>query len=267
MAKGEEYVPTRRILILDPRPVFADILREGIEQAGQYVVSVAATGEMALRVLQRDSYHLAIIDVAVRDVAPADLLVELRKIDPYLHVVFIPSFGQELADPLAALDIQGVLHKPFFTNQLDRQIRGFLQKKVITAPPTRTERLREQLDWIEPMLVTFFQELSAELVALVCQEEWIVCLGNVPHMCDDTLLELLEENLQVSGRLAALLGETGQRFELLSFVGRTASFYVLPFDQEVALVAVPGNGVPQGVVHLHIKRVVESLSSLLENER
>lgn len=259
-------VPKPRLLILDPNPDFADILGESLKRTGQYQVSAVSGGEMAVQAARQDGCDLAIMDVALLDVSPTELIARLRELDPYTHVVLIPPFGEELAADLAALDIQGTLHKPFFTRQLDGQIKSFLAQKVRTAPPTRVERLRARLAEIEPLLGDLHNEVSADVVALVCQGELLASSGRMSQEHGQALFQLIQENLETSNRLAAFLGEADGQFQLYSFVGKTLSLYILTFD-DLSLIAIPGNGIPPGVVHLRIKQVVEGLSALLRDDQ
>ncbi len=259
-------MPTRRVLILDLNTDFADILRDGLEQAGKFVISIASTGQMAVEAMRGAKYDLAIIDAAVSDVSPAGLLERLRELDPYIHIVFMPLFGKELDDSLAALDIQGILYKPFFVKQLEEQVPFFLKRKVLTAPPTRVDQVRARAHEILLLLTEFSREVSAKIVALICQDELITYLGRAHDEGGETLVQLILDNLEVANQLATFLGEPDGYFELYSYVGKTVSLYALAFDEDLSLVTVPGNGIPPGVVRLQIKRVVEKMSALLHGD-
>ena len=258
-------MPTRRVLILDSNTDFADILREGLEQVGKLVVSVASTAQRAVEIVRNNEIDLAIVDVTVSDMGPADVLEQLREMDPYIRIVFVPPFGQELDDALAGLDIQGVLHKPFFVGRLEEQCAIFLKTKVLTAPPTRIERVCMRIPDMTPMLTDFSREVSAEIVALICQDEVITYLGQSHETREKTLVQAILDNLEGASRLAVLLGEREGHFDLHSFVGKSSSLYAVTFDQDLSIVAVLGSGVPPGVVRLQIKRVVEDLSALLHD--
>jgi hypothetical protein len=213
--------------------------------------------------VQGETFDLAIVDTLVVDRTPSDLLADLRKIDPYLHIAFIPPFGKELDPPLAVLDIQGVLHKPFIPRKLDALLRSFLQRDVLTAPPSRADVVRGHIDELVPLIDGFRREVSAQLAALICQEELIVCSGQPPFVCGKPLVELILDNFEVSNRLASFFGEPKGRFELSSYAGEKLSLYALSLDGDLALVVVPGNSIPPGVVHLSIKRVVEGITGVL----
>ncbi len=259
--QGEQSVPAHRVLILESNTDFAAILRDGLEQTGKYQTSVVLSGQAAVQAMRDDGYDLAIVDAAVSDIPPGDLLPRLRKFDPYLRVVLVPPFGTELDDSWAAMDIQGILYKPFFLGQLDEQISIFIKRKVQTAPPTRVEMLRASKQEMLPALTNLFQEMSAELVALICQDELITCLERSREVRGEALTPLICDILETASRLAAFLGEPAGHFEFYSCVGQTQSLYVVTFGDDLALITVPGNGIPPGVIHLNIKRVVEELST------
>jgi CheY-like chemotaxis protein len=256
-------VPTRHVLIVDPNAAFAEILRESLEQAGAYAVSVVDTGEAAIARTQSDAFHLAVIDTMLADIEPSDLLAALREIDPFLRIAFIPPFGEELDHDLVSLDIQGILHKPFILQKLDDLVQSFLQQEVVTAPPSRADVVRGYADEIRPLMEAFQREVSARVAALICEEELISYTGRPPYEHGDPLVHLILDNFEVSDRLAAFLDEPNGHFALTSYVGDKLSLYALAFDDGLALVTVPGDGIPPGVVHLAIKRVVEGISELL----
>jgi CheY-like chemotaxis protein len=259
-------VPTRNILVVDPNTAFAEILQESLEQAGAYTVSVAPTGESATALVQGETFDLAVIDTLLADMGPSDLLATLRQVDPYLRVAFIPPFGEELDQGLASLDIQGILHKPFIAYRLDDLVQSFLRQEVVTAPPSRADVVRGYTDRILPLMEDLHHEVSAQVAALICQEELIVYIGQPPYEQGEPLVHLILDNFEVSNRLAAFFGEPDGHFDLTSYVGDKLSLYALAFDQDLALVAVPANSIPPGVVHLAIKRVVEGISRLLADE-
>jgi CheY-like chemotaxis protein len=238
-------MPTRRVLILDSNIDFANILRDGLEQSGTFLVFVASTGRAAVEAVRDNRVDLAIVDVAVAGMSPAGLLEQLRELDPYIRIVFVPPFVGQLAE----------------------QITSFSKKKVLTAPPTRVERVGAQIPRVKPLLAEFSREISAEMVALFCQDELITYLGRSHETCEKTLVQLILDNLESASRLAALLGEADGHFDLHSFVGKTTSLYAVTFDQDLSIVAVLGSGVPPGVVHLQIKRLVEDLSAVLHDDK
>jgi DNA-binding response OmpR family regulator len=259
-------MPTRRVLILDSNTDFADILYDGLARSGKFEILTVTTGQMAVEAVRDNGVDLAIVDAAVSDVSPADLLEQLRALDPAIRIVFVPPFGQELDVKLAALDIQGILDKPFFVSQLAAQGASFLKRKVLTAPPTRIERLCTQLSDITPLLTAFSSEISAEMVALICGEEVVTYLGRSDETREAKLIQVILDNLEGANKLALLLGEQDGHFDLYSFVGKTTSLYAVVFDQDLSIVAILGSGVPPGVVRLQIRRVVEQVSIWLHHD-
>ncbi len=251
-----------RILVVDPQSSFAEILCEGLEKSGDYQAVAVSTGEEALRALREAEYHLVIVDVAVSDPGPAELIAAMRAVNPHLRIVLIPPFGQELDESLASLDIQGVLPKPFFISRLEGQIREFLQRRVKSAPPARAELIRDKEDEIRSLLGDLCRDVSADMAALMCRGEMVVYLGSSDER-GTILSRLMRECFDLSARLATFLHEAEPRFELTCYVGKVSSLYVLMFGQDLALVAVPGAHIPAGAIHLSIKRTVEGLSALL----
>lgn len=253
-----------RILVVDPHSGFAEILCKGLEKGGNYQAVAVPTGQEALQALREAEYQMAIVDVAVSDPGPAELVAAMRAIDPHLRVVLIPPFGQELDEELAALDIQGVLPKPFFVSRLEAQVQEFLQRSVGSEAPAGAELIREKENEIRSLLGDLCSDVSADMAALMYRGEVLVYLGSSEER-GATLSKLMRECFDLSARLAAFLHEAEPRFELTCYVGKVSSLYVLMFGQDLALVAVPGAHIPAGAIHLSIKRTVEGISALLED--
>jgi CheY-like chemotaxis protein len=102
------------------------MLKEGLEKSGDYEVMAVHTGTDALQSIieQKQPFSLAIIDMGVRDIRPGTLVRAIREARSNMRIMLIPLFGQELPPSAQALNIQGVLPKPFFMGELPNLIEA-----------------------------------------------------------------------------------------------------------------------------------------------
>jgi CheY-like chemotaxis protein len=116
----------RRILVVDPDVAFATMLKEGLESSGDYDATAVNTGTDALQSIieQKQPFSLVIIDMGVRDIRPGTLVRAIREAKPNMRILLIPLIGQELPPSAQALNVQGVLPKPFFMGELPNIIEA-----------------------------------------------------------------------------------------------------------------------------------------------
>lgn len=127
------------ILVVDPDEGFGYMLKEGLQNTGQYNATWVHTGGDALQAVVERSFDLVIIDIAVSDMPPPKLVQAIRDAKSGIKIMMIPMMGQDLPDRLKKLEINGVLPKPFFVGDLPNLIDEALgrpKRRSITPPPT-----------------------------------------------------------------------------------------------------------------------------------
>jgi len=122
------------ILIVDSNEAFATILKEGLEQGGEYRTTVTSSGDEAQAALTGTNFDLVIVDLGLEDPDGATFARTLRQEKPDLRLMLIPLMGQELPPELGDLDIQGVLTKPFFFPELPGIIGKALGREIREEP-------------------------------------------------------------------------------------------------------------------------------------
>lgn len=130
------------LLVVDANTAFATMIKQALEDQGDYGVSVVGSAAEAIDLAARTLFDLAIVDMELPDVSGADAIRGLRAICPTLAVIAIP-FQTESADPaFRTLDVQGFLTKPFFLPDLTRIAEEALTRPVGgVAPPPRERTL------------------------------------------------------------------------------------------------------------------------------
>lgn len=125
------------ILVVDSDEGFGLMLKEGLENSGHYKAKCVHTGSDALEVVVEENFDLVIIDLALADMSPLTLIQAVREAKSEMRIMIIPLMGQKLPKKVEALNIDGVLTKPFFVGDLpdliDRAI-GHRRSPASTHP-------------------------------------------------------------------------------------------------------------------------------------
>jgi CheY-like chemotaxis protein len=127
------------ILIVDSNEAFATILREALDQSGEYQTTVANNGEEALAALNAGSFDLAIVDLGLSDPDGVALARTIRHQKPDMRLMLIPIMGEDLPRAAASLKIHGILTKPFFFPELPGIVGKALGKEPEQAPAIAEE--------------------------------------------------------------------------------------------------------------------------------
>ena len=122
------------ILIVDSNEAFATILKEGLEQGGEYRGTVVGSGDEALQALSAAEFALVIVDLGLTDPDGATFARTLKQQQPDLQLMLIPLMGEDLPPELGDLEIQGVLSKPFFFPELPGIVGRALGRDTVQAP-------------------------------------------------------------------------------------------------------------------------------------
>src|SRR5262245_54864910 len=129
------------ILVVDPDEGFGFMLKEGLQNTGQYNATWVHTGGDALQAVVEKSFDLVIIDIAVSDMPPPKLVQAIRDAKSGIKIMMIPMMGQDLPDRLKKLEINGVLPKPFFVGDLPNLVDEALgrpKRRSLTPTPAPT---------------------------------------------------------------------------------------------------------------------------------
>jgi CheY-like chemotaxis protein len=109
---------TPTILVVDSDEGFGFMLKEGLNNTGQYQAIWVQTGKDALKAIMKADFDLIIIDIGLGDMSPSKLIQGIRHTKSGTKIMMIPMIGQALPDGFQKLEINGVLPKPFFVGDL-----------------------------------------------------------------------------------------------------------------------------------------------------
>jgi DNA-binding response OmpR family regulator len=83
---------TERILVVDDEKNIRIVLKEALE-AHQYQVEQAGTGEDALRLFERHSFDLVLLDLKLPDTDGVELLTRIHEISPQTIIIMLTAFA------------------------------------------------------------------------------------------------------------------------------------------------------------------------------
>lgn len=106
------------ILVVDSDEGFGFMLKEGLQNSGHYTAKWVHSGSEALQAVVEEAFDLVIIDMGLADMPPAKLIQAVREAKNGMRIMMIPLIGQDLPDKIKALEINGILTKPFFVGDL-----------------------------------------------------------------------------------------------------------------------------------------------------
>lgn len=124
----ESYAGTEHILLIDDNSTVLKVMQALIKQWG-YNVSVATNGTLALQLLEKNHYDLALLDLNLPDYTGQKLFLKLRECIDGLPILMI-SGSPANAEAEALLDTGACnfLRKPFVPNELGGMLRQLLGK-------------------------------------------------------------------------------------------------------------------------------------------
>lgn len=126
------------ILVVDSDEGFGNMLKEGLENSGHYQAECVHTGSDALEAIVEEQYDLVIVDTALTDMPPTTLVQAIREAKSGMRIMVILLMGQALPRQMEALNINGVLTKPFFVGDLPDLIDQTLGRRRITTTTTQS---------------------------------------------------------------------------------------------------------------------------------
>lgn len=103
----------RKFLVVDDNLAFAENLAEIIDDAGVGEAIVADSGARALELIRETRFDAMVTDMRMPKMSGADLIPQVRRIDPGLPVVVVSAFsGDEQLTTVVHLGVLSVLPKP-----------------------------------------------------------------------------------------------------------------------------------------------------------
>lgn len=113
----------KSILVVDDEAIVRESIRDWLKDAG-YQVSVAKSGEEALKMIQKQDFGVMILDLRLPGINGIDVLKRAKTLKPDIKSIVITAYPtmltQEEATKLGAIDY---LIKPIFPDKLEELVR------------------------------------------------------------------------------------------------------------------------------------------------
>ncbi len=113
----------KSILVVDDEAIVRESIRDWLKDAG-YQVSVAESGEEALKMIQKQDFGVMILDLRLPGINGIDVLKRAKTLKPDIKSIVITAYPtmltQEEATKLGAIDY---LIKPIFPDKLEELVR------------------------------------------------------------------------------------------------------------------------------------------------
>lgn len=93
MTDSEERI---RLLLVDDEVGYLEVLSKRFRKRN-IDVTTASSGQQAIRLLRRNDYDVAVVDLKMTDMDGIDVLQIFKKMDPDLAVVILTGHGSEKA--------------------------------------------------------------------------------------------------------------------------------------------------------------------------
>lgn len=175
---------TPHILVVNNDEGFGFMLKEGLNNTGQFKASLLHTGSDALQAVVENSYDLVIVDIAITDMHPGKLIQGIRHAKKETKVMMTPLMGRDLPRQFKELSLDGILPKPFFVGDLPDLIN-----KALGRIPPIAEPVAEEAEVKEPEVVEVEAAPSATSVPvppMSIAERRTVPILTLPTVSHDT---------------------------------------------------------------------------------
>ena len=124
---------TYSILVVDDQKSMRELLQLLLEKE-RYEVTLAASGEEALKILENTSFDLVITDIRMQDVDGIDVLKKAKAVSPDTVVIMISAFATaETAVEAMKEGAYDYIPKPFKNSDFKKLVRDALDSKKPSA--------------------------------------------------------------------------------------------------------------------------------------
>jgi DNA-binding response OmpR family regulator len=99
-----------------------------------YEVSTAKTGRVALRLINKNDYHLIILDLSLPDISGEEVCQQIRN-KGIKSPILVLTATSKTDTKVKLLDIgaDDYLHKPFYISELQARVRALLRRSLMTG--------------------------------------------------------------------------------------------------------------------------------------
>jgi DNA-binding NtrC family response regulator len=121
------------ILIVDDEASFTMMLKEELQEGGNYEVDLAFDGSEAINRVQKKLYDVVLLDIKMPRVSGTEVLQFIQEYSPTSQVIILSQYADiRLAVEMTKLGAYEVLLKPYDIDQLEQTIARALERKKLS---------------------------------------------------------------------------------------------------------------------------------------
>lgn len=118
-----------RVLLVDDDPDMIGLLRLKLEPLG-YVVQEAASGEEALRLIDKECPDVVVLDVAMPVMSGIEVLKRVRSLGLNVPIIVMTAFGSEsIAEDALNHGADSYVAKPFELKEFTRIVGAAIERR------------------------------------------------------------------------------------------------------------------------------------------
>ena len=122
-----------KILIVDDEASLTTLLKEELQEAGEYEVDLAFDGAEAINLIQRIIYDVVLLDMKMPRVSGKEVLVFIQEHSPGSQVIILSQYADlKMAVETTKLGAYEVLSKPYDIDQVEQTIVRAIERKKLT---------------------------------------------------------------------------------------------------------------------------------------
>ena len=163
----------KAILTLSKNTSLIEMIRSNLEEGGRYYVQGVTSAHGSLAMVRHRLFDVAILDLAESDLTAAQLVYNLKKIQPEIKVLIYSPNSDDLPTEISELPIDGILRKPFFAPELSDILKNLFSSSNPDALDFDAESLQKSIatNWEEVP-----EDSLEEMTRLLAKTSAISCM-------------------------------------------------------------------------------------------
>lgn len=122
-----------KILIVDDEASITTLLKEELQENGDYEVDLAFDGAEAINLIQKLLYDVVLLDMKMPRVSGKEVLVFLQEHSPSVQVIILSQYADlKMAVETTKLGAYEVLSKPYDIDQVEQTIKRAIERKKLS---------------------------------------------------------------------------------------------------------------------------------------
>ncbi len=122
-----------KILIVDDEVAITTLLKEELQEEGNYEVDLAFDGAEAINLIQKTLYDVVLLDMIMPRVEGKEVLKFIQESSPTTQVIILSQYADiKMAVETTKLGAYEVLGKPYDIDQVEQTIRRAIERKKLS---------------------------------------------------------------------------------------------------------------------------------------